>query len=220
MSLLLRADAILRGGPLVEAADRPLRQLAPFVILCGFLYGAVMGSFGGVGGERAWQVCFSAVKVPFLLLATFALALPSFDVLNTLTGLRDDFGSVLQALLASQAGLAIVLAGLAPYTVLWYVSSTSYRGAILFNGLVFAVASGASQGLLRRAYRPLIARRPRHCWLLRTWFVLYVFVGIQMAWVLRPFVGEPTMPTQFFRSDTWGNAYLIVGRMLWDLLTR
>jgi hypothetical protein len=125
---------------------------------------------------------------------------------------------VLHALLASQAGLALVLAGLAPYTVLWYVSSANYPGAILFNGLMFAVASGAGQWMLRRSYRPLVARDRRHRWLLRVWLVLYVFIGIQMAWVLRPFVGDPTMPTRFFRADTWGNAYLIVGRMVWDLM--
>ena len=27
--------------------------------------------------------------------------------------------------------------------------------------------------------------------MLRTWLVIYVFVGIQMGWVLRPFVGSP-----------------------------
>ena len=27
--------------------------------------------------------------------------------------------------------------------------------------------------------------------MLRTWLVIYVFVGIQMGWVLRPFIGDP-----------------------------
>jgi hypothetical protein len=65
-----------------------------------------------------------------------------------------------------------------------------------------------------------LARRPQHRWLLRIWLVVYVFVGIQMAWILRPFVGEPGMPIQFFREDTWGNAYIIVGRMVWETMMR
>jgi hypothetical protein len=74
--------------------------------------------------------------------------------------------------------------------------------------------------MLRRSYRPLIARQPRHRLLLVCWLVLYAFVGVQMAWVLRPFIGSPGTPVQFFRTDAWGNAYLVVGRMIWDALTR
>ena len=73
---------------------------------------------------------------------------------------------------------------------------------------MFGVASVAAQWMLRRFYRPLIARNPRHRLLLRTWLVIYAFVGIQMAWVLRPFVGAPHAPTRFFRQEAWGNAYV------------
>ena len=50
-------------------------------------------------GSRIWQVVYSAVKVPFLLLATFVISLPSFFVINTLLGLRGDFPHVLRALI-------------------------------------------------------------------------------------------------------------------------
>jgi len=64
--------------------------------------------------------------------------------------------------------------------------------------------------LLRGYYRPLIDRNHRHRWMFRTWIVIYAFVGIQMGWVLRPFVGAPGAPVQFFRKDPWGNAYVRV----------
>jgi len=35
-----------------------------------------------------------------------------------------------------------------------------------------------------------------------------VFVAIQLAWVLRPFIGDPSRPTTFFRETAWGNAYV------------
>ena len=31
--------------------------------------------------------------------------------------------------------------------------------------------------------------------MLRAWLGVYAFVGIQMGWVLRPFVGQPDRPT-------------------------
>jgi di/tricarboxylate transporter len=81
---------------------------------------------------------------------------------------------------------------------------------------MFAVASFAGQGLLRRHYRPLIERSPKHRWMLWTWLVLYVFVGIQMAWIFRPFVGAPDAPIQFFRPENWGNAYVVVAQLIYN----
>src|SRR4051812_23796376 len=149
-TILGQADDLLRGG-----GRAGVLRLTAVLLGCGLLYGAVMGSWGGLEGDHWLQVVYSAVKVPLLLLATFALALPSFFVLNTLLGLRADFGVVLRGLLASQAGLTVVLAALAPYVLLWYASFTDYDAAVLFNGAMFAAASFTAQGLLRRAYRPL-----------------------------------------------------------------
>jgi len=134
--------------------------------------------------------------------------------------LRGDFARVVASLLATQAGLTVILASLAPVTAFWYVSGSGYQQAILFNGLMFAVASLSAQWLLRREYRPLIVRHPAHRWMLRTWIVIYVFVGIQMGWVLRPFIGNPRAPVQFFREDSWSNAYVVVLEMIWKVTTR
>jgi hypothetical protein len=220
-ALLLQADGLLRGrDPDADARGARLLHLLALVAVFGVFYGAVMGTFGGVRGERALQLLYSGLKVPILLLLTFALSLPSFFVLNTLLGVRADFGRALRALLATQAVLTIVLASLAPFTALWYASSGSYRPAILFNAAMFALASFAAQGLLRRWYAPLIERNPRHRVLLRTWIVIYAFVGVQMAWVLRPFVGDPGQPTRFFRQGAWGNAYVEVARMVIEVISR
>jgi hypothetical protein len=109
-------DDLLRGRDGV-----PLRRCVVLAVAGGLAYGAVMGSYGGWGGDRLWQVAYSAAKVPLLLLVTFALTLPSFFVLNTLLGLRADFPTVLRGIVAAQAGVAVVLAALAPYTALWYL---------------------------------------------------------------------------------------------------
>jgi hypothetical protein len=204
--VLRRADDVLRGKP----ASYPWS----FLVLCGLFYGGVMGLFGG----RPWQAAYSALKVPILLLATLGLSLPSYFVANTLVGLRADFPAAMRAIVASQAALTIVLAALAPLTAFWYASTADYHEAILFNAAMFAVASLSAQVVLGRAYRPLIARSPRHRRLLRAWIVIYAFVGIQMGWTLRPFIGSPTEPVRFFRGGDWENAYVIVARMIWETM--
>jgi hypothetical protein len=207
-ALWRQADAILRG--------RPVAGSWRLVLGCGLAYGSVMGSFGW----RPWQMIFSAIKMPLLLVATLLLSLPSYFVLNSLLGVRSDFAVAWRAVVASQAGLTIILLSMAPLTAFWYASSANYRAAIFFNALMFAVASLGAQGMLRRAYRPLIERDPKHRWLLRTWLLLYAFVGIQMGWNLRPFIGTPGEPSRFFREGAWENAYVIVARMIWEFVAR
>ena len=201
--LLQSFDGLLRGR--ADAMD--LSKGAVALVLCGGFYGAVMGSFWGDEGPRLLQMAFSALKVPLLVGATFALSVPAFFVVSTLIGLRDDFAESIRALMATQAVLAILLASFAPFTLLWYASTRDYSGALLFNTAMFALASLLAQRVLARLFQPLVARDPRHRVMMRVWLVAFAFVGIQMGWVLRPFVGNPTEPTTFFREEAWGNAY-------------
>ena len=220
-TVLLQADAILRARPTPLRGAWSVRGLGDLILLVlifGLFYGAVMGSFGGITGERALQVLYSALKVPMLLLVTFLISLPSFFVINTLMGLRQDFAQATGALISAQAGLTIILASLSPMTALWYASTPDYHSAVVFNGVMFAVASLGAQTILRRLYKPLIARNARHRTLLRLWVIIYTFVAVQMAWVLRPFVGDPDSPTSFFRPEAWGNAWEVIGRLIWDVL--
>ena len=223
-SLAMEGRALLSPYGFAQTACLTYREpswrlLLVCICLGGACYGGVMGSFGGILGERFWQIVFSGLKVPILLMGTFALTLPSFFVLSTLFGLRSDFPQVLRSLVTVQAVLSIVLGSLAPYTALWYVSGSSYRAATLFNASMFAAASFGAQWSLRSRFQVLIKRNPRHRYLLRAWLVLYAFVGIQMGWLLRPFIGVPSLPTTFFRQEAWDNAYVIVARSIWRLLT-
>ena len=158
VGLLRLADDVLRGetspaGRTRELQPHLLGSLTLAVVVYGMFYGGVMGSYGGIAGSRIWQVVYSAVKVPFLLFATFLLSLPSFFVTNTLLGLRSDFPRVIRALMSTQAGLTVILSALAPFTAFWYVSGSGYQPAILFNGVMFGVASFSAQWMLRRSYR-------------------------------------------------------------------
>lgn len=215
--IALTADDLLHGTK-IGISSRSAIDTLLVCLACAFLYGGWMGSSGYHVFERPLQMFYSAVKLPALLVAAFAISLPSFFVLNTFAGVRDDFGRVLRALLTTQAALAVVLLSLAPITLLWYVSTANHELNIAFNGAMFFIATLGAQIVLRRHYRPLIAARPVHRRLLRVWLLIYAFVGIQAAWVLRPYIGDPGKSTQFFRDNAWGNAYVWLAQMLWRQL--
>jgi hypothetical protein len=220
---LAAADDVLRQATWVARdvdSRRAIVRLGGYLLLFGLMYGAAMGSYRALATQPQWllQIVYSAVKVPLLLTATFVISLPSFYVLNALLGLGRDFAPAVRALIAAQAGLAIVLCSLAPLTLLWYGSSARYHHALLFNGAMFVVASFAAQWLVRGYYQPLVRQNRRHGWLLWAWLLVYTTVAIQMAWLLRPFVGSPERPVQFLRDNPWDNAYEHVAQLVWQAL--
>ena len=79
-------DKILRGDatriPLLTEGQftTPVAGLSVATVLLGVFYGLCVGMFAMIrtGGEAYMQMIASAVKVPFLLMGTFTLSLPSF----------------------------------------------------------------------------------------------------------------------------------------------
>ncbi len=209
-------------------AGLPLRKVITIVLICGPIYGAAMGSYAYVSGEREFaaqipQLIYSAIKVPLLLCFTLAISLPSFFVINTLLGLRDDFREALRAIVSVQAGLTLILASLFPITLFFYASlqanSVNYALAILFNAAMFAVASITAQIQLNAYYAQLVNRNRRHRWMIRMWIVVYAFVGIQTGYVLRPFIGSPSVAPSFLRKESFQNAYVEVFSLIRQVLS-
>ena len=203
----------------------PISRVIIVVVICGPIYGLAMGSYGFFAGSRSLmeqlpQMTFSALKLPLLIAITLAVSLPSFFVINTLMGLRNDFQQAMRSIVSAQAGLTIILLSFLPLTLFFYVSLTnspsSYSAAVLFNAAMFAAASISAQILLKGYYENLVAKNVRHRWMMRIWIFLYAFVGIQAAYVLRPFIGNPNQPTTFFRKESFENAYVKV----WELVSK
>ena len=51
----------------------------------------------------------------------------------------------------------------------------------------------------------------------RLWILIYAFVGSQMAWTLRPFIGAPSMQFELFRQlggNFYGNIFASIGEIL------
>ena len=204
-------DSIARRA---HAYEPSLRTLLVVIVIAGAMYGAAMGGWRVFEGERWKLVLFGAMKSPLLIMATTAVVLPGFFVLNTVAGLRDDFRDALRAILVGQAGLTIALASLAPVTQFVYLTGVTHRFAILTNAAMFTVAAVVAQLVMLRWYRRLIARNRTHLVMLLAWLGMYAFVGMQMGWMLRPFIGHPKMVPTFFREGALTNAYVVIAKLI------
>ena len=206
----------------------PLQKVAAIVLVFGPLYGAAMGAYAFIIGKRSLveqfpQLIYSGVKVPLLIALTVAISLPSFFVINTLLGLRDDFREAFRAIVSAQAGMAVILVSFFPLTLFSYISlastQTSYPLAILVNAAMFGLASVSAQVLLRGYYQTLIERNRRHLWMVRMWILVFAFVGIQAGYVMRPFIGDPNLPPTFLRKDSFQNAYVKIVELVWQVVS-
>jgi hypothetical protein len=203
---------------LVHGLGTPKREhsrweLPAVVAFAGLAYGAFMGSFSAFTWERSPLVLYVAIKVPLLIFATSLICLPGFFTLNAVLGLQADFADALRAILAAQAALTLALASLGPITSVFYLSGITHDAALLLNALVFLLATLAGQSVMRRHYAELIAhpeRGSRHRVMLWAWTMLYAFVGTQVGWMLRPFVGRHDLPVSFFRDEPFSNAYVAI----------
>jgi len=212
------ASSVGRFRVIVRALGRghavPAWSLAVLAALCSAFYGAVMGSYRAGEPGRWVLIVFGTVKGPLLLLATAGLCVPPFFAINAALGLRRDWPRALRAIAAGQAALSLALASLAPFTRLAYVSGLGHRHAVLFNLAMFTVASLAGQRVIARYYRPLIARSRLHTATLVLWLGLYGFVGVQTAWMLRPFIGTPGRDVTFLREEPFTNAYVALAGLI------
>jgi hypothetical protein len=189
------------------------RPLVRTVLWAGATYGAFMGSYACDSLDRLKMVTYAALKVPLLIFSTTAICLPGFFVFNTVAGLRAAFARSVRAIAAGQAASAIALASLAPFARFAYASGIEYRRALALHSVLFAVATAAGHAVLVRHYRRLIEEEPRHRAMLRLWVTLYAFVGMQMGWTLRPFLGTRDMPVTFFRDEPFSNAYIVIAQL-------
>lgn len=208
--LLSDADTALRRSLTARpwwAGPRLVLTLTPLV-------GLATGSFSVDSPGRALLMVYAALKMPLLILGTTALCLPGFFVLHAALGVREDFSIALRSVLGGQAVLAAALAALAPLIPVWYTMIHGKRAALMGVSLLFAVSSLASVVSVARVYRRELPRRRAHRVLPACWFLLYAFVGVQMGWMLRPFVGSPEAPPRFLRDEPFTNGYVVVFELL------
>ncbi len=101
------------------------------------------------------------------------------------------------------------------------LTSSNYQFFKLLNVATFAVAGLVGVRFLVQGMRAVSADAAdgaaarKNVVLL--WIVIYAFVGSQVAWTLRPFVGAPSMKFELFRQ-LGGNFYTNIFASIGELL--
>ena len=221
---ILGPAALCRLDATTIASIEQRRRLRPIVVgsaLCIAIgagaYGATMGLWRG-----PTQAIFAALKLVALLCTLWGLTTLTNLVFAGLLRARLGAAQVATCTLLGLAVTAIVLGALAPVSLFFTLHApplategaselaASFRVAQSLLGVhvvVFAIAGTLGVvrmwGLLRALVdRVDVARR-----VLWAWLLVEGLVGMELSWVLRPFVGKPNLPITLVREDAFASSF-------------
>jgi hypothetical protein len=208
---LKSVESLLRGEVHAKSldAESPTSGKGPalltIILAAGALFGLCMSIFGVLRGEDYGLVHILGVmfKVPLLFLLTLCVTAPSLYVFAALSQAELPFRQALRLMLAGAALSLVTLASFGPITVFFSFSTKSHEFMQLLSVALFAVAGLIGARYLGRNLSPEeFDERGRSTRkgvaVLRLWTVIYATVGLQMSWLLRPFIGDPDLPSTLF----------------------
>jgi hypothetical protein len=206
-------DEVVAGVDL----GRKLRFGLVTVVVLGGLYGGVAGAYSG-----PLQALAAAVKLPFLFIATFVVCFPAFYIVQVLVGSRLRLFQVVVLVTSALALTAVVLAAFLPVPAFFLITGANYYFQHLLHMIVVGAAGVFGMYALHEGLTTICERRsvyPRKALtIMRLWAVLFGFVGIQMAWNLRPFLGDRNQPFRVI-GHYQGNFYEAVIYAVKQLVT-
>jgi hypothetical protein len=184
------------------------------------VYGLIMGSFS------TWmQAISSAVKLPVLYLMTMTICLPTLYFFNILFGSHKNFIQHLGVVISAVSSISVLLFSFAPVTLFFLISAPdNYHFFLLLNVVILGLTGFVGVKFLYDGMQLISEQededfegKKNRTNLLKSWLFLYAFVGSQLGWTLRPFMGAPDQPFQLFRQLE-GNFYQSVLNSMMSLL--
>lgn len=181
-----------------------------------FFYGLIMGSYNGV-----MQAFSSGTKMVMLLFLTLIICFPSFYIVQLVLGSKVTMKQLAIMILSGFLMTTTVMLAFAPIVLLFQFGD-NYNFLKLLHVAVF-VFSGffgmrAVLDALKNHFAEIGIYPKIGLSIFRIWVVIFAFVGIQLAWNLRPFVGYKGMPFEFLRQDTQGNFYESIAETISQML--
>jgi hypothetical protein len=200
---LLRQPSIVARRCIGEDGLEHLVPVWIAVIVVGAAtFGAVIGTHRG-----DLQVLYAGLKLPLVFLATLALSVPAFHGLATALDRAWSFRATVALALAAAARASLVLIAVAPPLWLAVDWGVGYHASAVLSACCYGLAGLAALGLMLRGLGPATGRVTAAL----TFAAVFLCVGGQSAWLLRPYLGRPADPeVPFLRPMEGGFADAIV----------
>lgn len=185
--------------------------------VCATAYGVVMGSYNGF-----LQAISSGVKVPLLFSLAMLICFPAFYVIQHVLGSKLGFWHMFKIILSGFVMIALIMVAFAPIVLFFLITGGNYAFLKLLHVAIFGLSGLFGMKIILDALRYSCDKKQVYpktgVVVFRFWIIILAFVGMQLAWNLRPFIGSRGLPFELFRQRE-GNFYLAVIHAAKDLVS-
>lgn len=184
-----------------------LLGMASFIVMACAVYGAVLA-----GWRSPQLVLYVAIKLPLLFLGTTTLVAGFNWMTASLLGSGLSFRSTVLAVFAAMTVSCWILLSLAPVALFFLMSGvpgvgthdelrTAHNSILVTHIVILSLAGFGGNVALLKGLRRVVKPRCPAGLLFTLWVMAFAFVGCQLSWILRPFVGSPFYPVAWLRPD-------------------
>ncbi|HLB74154.1 MAG TPA: hypothetical protein VJJ98_09055 [Sedimentisphaerales bacterium] len=203
---------------LTSDADIGRRIAGQYILLNLFalIYGVVMGCYNGLE-----QAVSSGIKVPAFLTLTLLVCFPVFYIIQFVLGSKLGLLHMLNVILNGFLMVSLIMVAFAPIVIFFLITGDNYAFIKLLHVAIFSVSGFFGAKTMVEALRYCCEKSKVYpkvgVVVFRFWVVILAFVGMQLAWNLRPFIGNRGMKFELFRERE-GNFYLSVIHSVRDVV--
>jgi len=178
------------------------------ICLFAFLYGVVMGSYHSV-----LQSVVAGIKIIVLFLSAMIICFPSFFIIQQVLGSKMSVRQMIIIVLSGLVLTSTIAISFAPIVIVFQITGGNYHFLQLLHVAIFIFAGIFGMRLMVDALQYACENKDIYpkvgVIVFRIWIIILVFVGIQLAWNLRPFLCEKTETFKIFRKYE-GNFYTAI----------
>jgi hypothetical protein len=173
-----------------------------------FLYGIVMGSY-----HSFFQSIVAGFKVTFLFFSAILICFPSFYVIQQVLGSKMTMRQMVFIILSGFVLTSAIAISFSPVVILFQVTGGNYHFLQLLHVAIFIFSGIFGMKLMVDALKFACEKKDIYPHIgvnvFRIWMIILAFVGIQIAWNLRPFLCNKTEEFKLFRKYE-GNFYTAI----------
>lgn len=191
-----------------EQSGRLILNQLLVIFVFTFLYGVVMGSY-----HSFLQSVIAGLKVTFLFCSAILICFPSLYVIQQVLGSRLTFRQMVSVILSGFVLTSSIALSFSPIVILFQLTGGNYHFLQLLHVAIFVFSGIFGMKLMIDALKLACEKKdvyPRTgVNVFRIWMIILAFVGIQIAWNLRPFMCNKTEEFKLFRKYE-GNFYTAI----------
>ena len=168
------------------------------------------------------QALTGAIKLPAFYLLTLMICFPTLFFFNVLFGSRSSITTAFCRITHSVSVISVLFLALHQSLYSFLITTpNSYQFFKILNVLIFGITGSFGvkflyDGMQLLSQQDEVGKGTRTT-ILRSWLLLYGFVGMQLGWFLRPFFGAPDTKFELFRA-VQGNFYLDIVAAVSEIL--